>query len=253
MAATETKAPPNGTATNGTGKAAGIYEALVLAQMEMPAVERDGVNPHYKSKFTTLGNLIATVKPVLNKHGLAFAQFPSQDDQGRPTLLTIIFHESGEKLEFEALLLLAKDDPQGQGSAITYMRRYALASALGISDQDDDDGNVGSAPAPKGKPRAKAKAKPSARPVTAAQQGKLNALFGAAELSAEQAKALVLWTSGQPIQDRLSSKQASALINALGDDGAGAPDLLQKLQDAAEEGDETVQKAWVIAGGGENA
>ena len=216
--------------------------------MEMPAVDRDGVNPHFRSKFTTLGNLIAKAKPVLNKHGLGFAQFPSKDEAGQPTLVTLLIHESGETLEYEAPLFLAKNDPQGQGSAITYMRRYALASALGISDQDDDDGNAaGSQQA--AKPKAKAKAKPSARPVTAPQQGKLNALYAEADLSETEAKALVLWVSGQTIQDRLSSKQASALIDALED--GGAPELMGKLQAAAESGeDEKAVKAWALIEGG---
>jgi hypothetical protein len=120
-----------------------LVEALLAAQREMPAVTPDGVNPHFKSKFVTLGKLISKAKPVLNRHGLAFSQFPTQDDQGKPTLVTILMHESGERVEYAAPLLLPKSDPQGQGSAITYMRRYALAAALGISDQEDDDGNAG--------------------------------------------------------------------------------------------------------------
>ena len=36
-----------------------------------------------------------------------------------------------------------KRDPQGQGSAITYAKRYQLASAFGISSDIDDDGNAG--------------------------------------------------------------------------------------------------------------
>lgn len=130
-------------------------EALVAAQNEMPAVERDGKNPHFGSSFVTLGNLLAKVRPVLNKHGIAVTQYPSRDENG-PTLVTILIHKSGERMESEAPLLLPKQDPQGQGSAITYMRRYALAAHLGISDQEDDDGNEASkAPAKKTeKPKA---------------------------------------------------------------------------------------------------
>ena len=120
--------------------------ALLAAQKEMPAVQPDSVNPHFKSKFVSLGHLIAKVRPVLNKHGLAFTQYPARAEDGKPTLVTILMHESGEQMRTEAELLLPKQDPQGQGSAITYMRRYALASALGISDQEDDDGNGAGAP-----------------------------------------------------------------------------------------------------------
>jgi len=125
-----------------------LAKALVAAQKDMPKVEPDGINPHFKSRFVTLGHLIAKARPVINKHGIAVAQFPSADAEGKPTLVTILMHESGETLQFDAPLFLSKNDPQGQGSAITYMRRYALASALGISDQEDDDGNAGSSPRP---------------------------------------------------------------------------------------------------------
>jgi len=120
-----------------------LAEAFVAAQAEFPAVEPDAVNPHFKSKFVSLGHLLAKVRPVLNKHGLSVIQLPTLTKAGHPTLMTTIMHESGEVIEAEAPLLLPKQDPQGQGSAITYMRRYALASALGISDQEDDDGNAG--------------------------------------------------------------------------------------------------------------
>jgi hypothetical protein len=120
---------------------ANLAAALLAAQGEMPAVDKDGTNPHFKSRFTTLGNLISKVRPVLNKNGLALIQAPSIVE-GIPCLHTTILHESGESMEFDAPLSAAKNDPQGQGSAITYMRRYALASALAIADQEDDDGNA---------------------------------------------------------------------------------------------------------------
>lgn len=139
-AAQEQQANGSQSARNGQ-----LAKALLAAQEEMPAVKPDATNPHFKNEFVSLGHLIAKVRPVLNKHGIAFAQFPSADEAGKPTLVTILMHESGEQLEYDAPLFLPKNDPQGQGSAITYMRRYALASALGISDQEDDDGNAGSA------------------------------------------------------------------------------------------------------------
>lgn len=37
-----------------------------------------------------------------------------------------------------------KDDPQAVGSAITYMRRYALGAVLGLNIDNDDDGNAAS-------------------------------------------------------------------------------------------------------------
>ncbi len=50
---------------------AALYAALAKAQADMPAVEKDGFNPHFKSKFTSLDHLIAKTRPVLNRNGLA--------------------------------------------------------------------------------------------------------------------------------------------------------------------------------------
>jgi hypothetical protein len=119
---------------------ANLTEALLGAQTEMPSVDRDQENPHFESKFTSLGHLLATVRPVLNRHGLVLVQAPMLDEKGEFVLRTTILHSSGDSMEFSSPLNPTKNDPQGQGSAITYMRRYVLAAALAIADQDDDDG-----------------------------------------------------------------------------------------------------------------
>lgn len=125
-----------------------IAEALVAAQREMPAVEADGVNPHFSSHFVTLGRLISKVRPVLNRHGIAIVQMPAQDEQGKPVLVTRLVHTSGDAMEDTMPLMLTKSDPQALGSALTYAKRYALAAALAIADQEDDDGNASSSVAP---------------------------------------------------------------------------------------------------------
>lgn len=114
-----------------------LVEALLAAQEEMPPVEPDKTNPHFKSKFVSLSNLLSKVRPVLNRHGLVLSQSPALED-GKFVLRTTIMHISGESISDSAPLSPAKDDPQGQGSAITYMRRYALGAALAIADQEDD-------------------------------------------------------------------------------------------------------------------
>lgn len=112
----------------------------------MPAVEKNATNPHFGSRFVSLDHLIARTKPVLTKHGLAIVQFPATTDQGAPALTTTLIHgESGEQLSGTVPLVLAKQDMQGLGAALTYARRYGWASALAISDEDDDDGNSASA------------------------------------------------------------------------------------------------------------
>ena len=78
--------------------------------------------------------------------GLVVIQFPGITDvfenvPAQPSLITRLSHSSGEWMEAETPLFLVKDDPQAQGSAITYMRRYAYCAVLGIvADPDDDAG-----------------------------------------------------------------------------------------------------------------
>ena len=132
-----------------------LAAALAAAQGEMPAVKPNATNPHFKSKFVTLDHLLAAIRPVLRKHGLAVAQFPSIGPAGEPALTTTLLHTSGEHLTHQMLLLPAKPDPQGQGSALTYARRYALSAVLGISSEEDDDGNAASEPVKASKSPAK--------------------------------------------------------------------------------------------------
>ncbi len=124
-----------------------LQEALVAAQSEMPAVEPNAVNPHFKSKFVSLGHLIAKTRPVLNKHGLAITQEPTYLND-RPALRTSLVHVSGGERTSVMMLILGKDDMQGLGSALTYSKRYMWAAVIGLSDEEDDDGNQASAPTP---------------------------------------------------------------------------------------------------------
>jgi ERF superfamily len=248
--ATATKASPNGAATPNTDEIASehktLAEALLAAQIAMPAVEPDATNPHFKSKFVSLGHLLSKVKPVLNRHGIVLVQAPAVGEGGVFVLRTVFMHApSGESMEFDAPLKPTKDDPQGQGSAITYMRRYAAGAALAIADQEDDDGIEGSTRQPAA-PRATApERKANERPITGEQKGKINARLAAADLSAEEASAVRVWycaEQGVSHFDRLPTKQASYLINQLREDGSGARGILDDLKVQASKGNEVAQK-----------
>src|SRR5690554_4987954 len=118
-----------------------IALALSKFQSEVENPKNTADNPYYKSKYAPLQDVLNTVRPLLSKHGLSIIQNPAGDGE-RISIHTMLVHESGEWIEFEPLVLKAeKITPQGAGSAITYGRRYALSSVLGISSEDDDDGN----------------------------------------------------------------------------------------------------------------
>jgi len=77
--------------------------------------------------------------PELQKVGLIYTQSPGAIVDGVMAVTTMIIHaESGEWMKFEGDIALGKRDPQGVGSAITYMQRYSLMAALGLPPVDDD-------------------------------------------------------------------------------------------------------------------
>src|SRR4051794_39738370 len=121
-----------------------LAKALGKFQAEVEHVTKDSTNPFFKSKYASLENVISTVRPHLAKHGLSFAQFPDEDG-----LTTTLMHSSGNWIAAHAKLVIKDMTPQGHGSAITYLRRYALSAVLGIATEEDDDGNEASKPAAK--------------------------------------------------------------------------------------------------------
>lgn len=156
-----------------------LAKALLAFQAEAPALQRDKINPAFKSKYLSLEKLLEEVLPTLSRAGLAVSQWPTfvKTETGvLPALRTRLVHaESGEQWEDTMLILPAKSDPQGQGSAITYAKRYALCAALGLSADEDDDGNKASGGAAKKRPAAAklAAEQKSSTTITAEQRAKL--------------------------------------------------------------------------------
>lgn len=126
-----------------------LAAALVAAQAEFSAVPKGSNNPFFKSKYAALPDVVAHAAPVLAKHGLAVTQsitYIIAGDTILDALKTALIHKSGQYIENEMLLHLPKQDPQGQGSAVTYARRYSYMAILGLVADDDDDGNAASSP-----------------------------------------------------------------------------------------------------------
>ena len=129
-----------------------IAKALGQFQYMVGTVNKDAINPFFKSKYASFENITTHIKDPLAKNKLTYSQFPDGDG-----LTTILMHESGEWIKATAKLTIKDMTPQGQGSAITYMKRYALSAALGIATDEDDDANIASAPKVAAKPAPKPK------------------------------------------------------------------------------------------------
>lgn len=95
-------------------------------------------------KYLNLATLLKNIKPIFEKHNLAFSQkvnFDSSADrrQALGTVETVIFDEN-EQQTICSYPFFVTGDPQQVGSAITYARRYSLTTVLGIFPDKDDDG-----------------------------------------------------------------------------------------------------------------
>lgn len=142
-----------------------LAAALVAAQAEFSAVPKGSTNPFFKSKYAALPDVVSHAGPVLSKHGLAISQFIDGEYLEGDALVTYLIHKSGQYISHVMKLHLSKDDPQGQGSAVTYARRYSYMAALGLVADDDDDGNAASQPKADYR-KAFSEAKPSQTPVS---------------------------------------------------------------------------------------
>ena len=131
-----------------------LATALAKAQGEVENASKASVNPHFKSRYADLAEVINTVRPVFAKHGLAIAQFPAYEN-GVVSVETVLTHSSGEWMSGVISAPVSKPDAQGVGSATTYCRRYALAAVAGIA-QEDDDANSAVGHKPKSEPKADA-------------------------------------------------------------------------------------------------
>jgi hypothetical protein len=128
-----------------------LFKSLANFQQEVPVILKD--TQAYGYKYADLPEIFKVINPLLKKHGIGFAQ-PIEGN----SIKTIIFHiESGETLESiteipQNVELKGMNSFQVLGSAITYIRRYALSSILGlITDKDTDASGEQVKDAPKSK------------------------------------------------------------------------------------------------------
>jgi hypothetical protein len=221
----------------------GLYPALLAVKEEVKTLPKDAINPHFRSKYTPLDTIVETVEPLLTKNGLVWITKPVRDEHGDPALAYKLVHaESKEFEEGEMPLLLTKNDPQGQGSAITYARRYALCSVLNLVADDDDDGNSASG----GQTQT---SRPS-KPPSEKQAGFLQTLVKQKIKDTRQLEQMVR-EAGADTEisegwvQRLSDRQCSTLIERLKNGEIPAPPepVLVPASDVPSDADEFVHPA----------
>ena len=125
--------------------------ALAAARAEIPPIVKDATvdftsqkgRTHYQHE--TLAGIAKAIDPVLSRHGLSY-RFRTDQGNGGVRVTCIIAHAAGHS---EETSLAASPDGSGSknafqaiGSAVTYLQRYTLKAALGLSAEVDDDGQA---------------------------------------------------------------------------------------------------------------
>jgi hypothetical protein len=116
-----------------------LFSSLSQFQKKCPVIHK--ATQGYGYSYADLVSIFEVINPILGEFNLGFAQ-PICGSKVK----TILFHtETGETLESETdipqnVQLKGMNDFQVLGSAITYIRRYAISSMLGIITDKDIDG-----------------------------------------------------------------------------------------------------------------
>lgn len=130
-----------------------LVSALSKAQGIMNGAMKDSKNPYYDSKYADLNSVWTACREALSKNGLAVIQV-MQNVNDQLMLVTTLGHSSGQWMKSFLPINISSEpevDKYGKpkkknqlhalGSALTYLRRYALAAIVGVAPDEDDDGN----------------------------------------------------------------------------------------------------------------
>tara|TARA_R100000781_G_scaffold81628_1_gene50319 strand:- start:339 stop:911 length:573 start_codon:yes stop_codon:yes gene_type:complete len=93
----------------------------------------------YNYMYASLDSVLAAVRKPLTDCGLVIVQsLKHQDNEDYPTIVTSLYHTSGQWLQSELAIRPTKSDAQGIGSSISYARRYSVLALLNLAPEDDD-------------------------------------------------------------------------------------------------------------------
>jgi hypothetical protein len=116
---------------------AALNEALAKAQAKFPAIPKNKTvsTGTYSYTYAPLDAILEAVRKPLAENGLALVQM--LDGEG---IRTELRHSAGGVIGATFPLPHVPEKPQELGSMLTYLRRYAIVSILGIAPEEDDDG-----------------------------------------------------------------------------------------------------------------
>lgn len=121
-----------------------MFEALSKYYSEVQNPENTTTNTFFKAKYAPLNEVLNTIRPIMGKYGFACTQATGVDN-GDCFVSTLLTHSSGAYIYYPTLRgKPAKQDIQGVGATLTYLRRFTLNAVAGVAGEVDDDGNAGS-------------------------------------------------------------------------------------------------------------
>ena len=128
------------TGTTTPAETPNVYAALFRARKVFGPVLKHATNPHFKSKFASLGAILDAVEDALLAEGLLLVQTTGYTELGAVLRTELILvAEPGQRISSVYPLAPAKgNDPQALGGALTYARRYQALTILGLVPEDDD-------------------------------------------------------------------------------------------------------------------
>lgn len=189
-----------------------LYAKFMKVLNEVPNFVTDETAQAGKKtyKYLNLATVLKTIKPVFEKHGLAFSQRVTFDNTGETrqvigTVETIIFDDK-EQMMACSYPFFVTGDPQQVGSAITYARRYSLYAVLGIFPDKDDDGAY-----------AKQRYDTADRPISAEQYAELVKAMDAHNIPVESRGEFIGGTLNRQVRGwrGLTQTDLNSLMNAI--------------------------------------
>jgi len=115
-----------------------LAAALAQAQGEIENVAKSSENPYFHSRYADLASVLDEVRPKFAAHGISIVQLPINGAGGQIGVTTRLMHASGQYIEGDFYIAPVKEDAQGAGSTLTYLRRYSLMAIAGVGPEDDD-------------------------------------------------------------------------------------------------------------------
>lgn len=190
-----------------------LAQAMMAAQAAMPKLELNAYNSFNQTHYTDMGEVVRTAMPILRNHGLVLMQPVTSEDE-RIGVETIIIHaESGEFISVKATMATqpekGKSFMQVAGSAVSYLRRYGIISALVMYSDENEQAAGGS--------RGSRGSRPAAQPAAPQPGGEPAYKFSAPEIvkacaatwkCSDQEAAVSLFAHEKDLPKTLTVKQA---------------------------------------------